>query len=104
MADQYDIVEIPLYELVHEVLDLLYIVHPFLYTFPMAEERTCDSLIGCVVQSGAGCSNSIGGAERARIVVDGTEPMSSGLTFLPAERTTWISGSFPTVSSMILYP
>ena len=39
MADQYDIVEIPVYELVHEVVDLLYMVHPFLYTFPMAEDR-----------------------------------------------------------------
>ena len=39
MADQYDIVEIPLYELVHQVLDLLYMVHPFLCTFPMAEDQ-----------------------------------------------------------------
>jgi hypothetical protein len=34
IADQHDIVEIPLYELVHQVVDLLYVVHPFLYTFP----------------------------------------------------------------------
>ena len=50
MADQYDIVEIPLYELVHQVVDLLYMVHPFLYTFPMAEDRRCESLMAHLVQ------------------------------------------------------
>ena len=50
MADQYDIVEIPLYELVHQVVDLLYMVHLFLYTFPMAEDRRCESLMARLVQ------------------------------------------------------
>jgi hypothetical protein len=50
MADQHDIVEIPLYELVHQVVDLLYVVHPFLYTFPMAEGRRCESLMARLVQ------------------------------------------------------
>ena len=50
MADQYDIVEIPLYELVHQVVDLLYMVHPFLYTFPMAEDRRSESLMARSVQ------------------------------------------------------
>src|ERR1700680_387053 len=50
MADQYDIVEIPLHELVHQVVDLLYMVHPFLYTFPMAEDRRRESLMARLVQ------------------------------------------------------
>jgi hypothetical protein len=50
MADQHDVAEIPLHQLVHQVVDLLCMVHPFLYTFSMTEDRRCESLMARLVQ------------------------------------------------------